>query len=245
MFLFLSVLAMYGMERRWRLWNIVAIIGLATATRIAGTALLLPLAVHVCRTTGAARRAAVTFAALLPLALSGVLGFVLYQQWAFGQPLAFVKTQDFWHHHVPEDLSDKILGLASLEPVWSAYLPSSPGYAGCFDDPAPALLNLQFANPVFFVIAVSLVFAGAWKDWLSGSEILLSAGLILISYAAKGFEMCMASQGRFVAAAFPIYLVMGNILVRLPWPCAAIILVLFATYLAVYSGMLASGYVLI
>ena len=73
----------------------------------------------------------------------------------------------------------------------------------------------------------------------------MSVGLILIPYVAKGFEMCMASQARFVAAVFPIYLVLGNILSRLPRPWAATILVFFGVYLAVYSAMLAAGYVLI
>ena len=47
LFLFLTVLAMYGMERNWRLWGIAAVVGLATATRFTGVALLLPLAMHV------------------------------------------------------------------------------------------------------------------------------------------------------------------------------------------------------
>ncbi len=245
LFLFLTVLAMYGMERNWRLRGIAAVVGLATATRFTGVALLLPLAMHVWRRAGSTRHAVATLAALMPLALGGLLLFVLFQQLAFSEPLGFIQTQDFWRHRLPEDLSDKILGLASWEPVWSVYIPSWPGYAGCFGDPAPALLNLQFANPIFFVGAAALVFAGAWKDWLSRSETLLSVGLILIPYVAKGFEMCMASQARFVAAVFPIYLVLGNILSRLPRPWAATILVFFGVYLAVYSAMLAAGYVLI
>jgi len=245
LFLFLTVLALYGMERNWRQSHIAAVVGLATATRFAGLALLLPLAMHVWRTAASAGRAAVLYAALMPLALSGLLVFVLFQQLAFGEPFGFIKTQYFWCNHMPEDLSDKILSLVSWEPVWSAYIPSWRGYAGCFNDPAPALINLQFANPIFFVGAAALVFAGAWKGWLSLTETLLSAGLILIPYVAKGFEMCMASQGRFVAAAFPIYIVLGNILSRLPRLCATAILALFGVYLAVYSAMLAAGFVLI
>ncbi|MGO9114596.1 MAG: mannosyltransferase family protein [Thermoguttaceae bacterium] len=245
LFLFLTVLAMYGMERNWRLWHIAGVVGVATATRFVGVALVLPLAVHVWRTAGSMRRAAAALAALMPLALSGLLLFVLFQQLALGEPFGFIKTQDFWRSRMPENLSDKILSLASWEPVWSAYIPSSPGYTGCFNDPATTLFSLQFANPIFFVGAAALVFAGTWKGWLSRSETLLSVGLILIPYAAKGFEMRMESQARFVAAVFPIYLVLGNILNRLPRPWVIAILLLFGTYLAIYSAMLAAGYVLI
>ena len=46
-FLFLVLLAMYGMERRWPLAGIALVAGLATAARPVGVAVLLPLAMHV------------------------------------------------------------------------------------------------------------------------------------------------------------------------------------------------------
>jgi hypothetical protein len=264
MFVFLTLLAMYGMTRNWRLAWIAAIVGLATATRLVGVALLLPLSGYAwyssgqgsaaCGTfvvTGGARRVAdglrriACVVASMAAGLSGLLACMAYQWFAFGNPLAFVKAQDAWRHRVPDDLFDKLAGLASWDPLWLAYIPGSPGYARLLDDPAPAMFSLQFANPVFFVGAAALVFAGAWKGWLSRGEIALAAGLILIPYAAKGFEMCMASQARFVAAAFPIYIVLGHILSRLPRPGAIAILALFGAYLAIYSAMLAAGYVLI
>jgi preprotein translocase subunit SecG len=260
MFVFLTLLAMYGMTRNWRLAWIAAIVGLATATRLVGVALLLPLSGYAWQSSGqgsaacvagGARRVADTLHRMacvvvsIALGLSGLLAYMAYQWCAFGDPLAFAKTQDFWRHRVPDGLFDKILGLASWDPLWLAYIPGSPGYARLLDDPAPALISLQFANPVFFAGAVALVLVGAWKRWLSRAEIALAAGLILIPYAAKGFEMCMASQARFVAVAFPVYIVMGNILNRLPRPGSIAILAVFGTYLAIYSAMLAAGYVLI
>jgi len=68
------------MERKWRLWYVAVVVGLATVTRLTGVALLLPLAMHVWRIAGSGRRAAATFAALMPLALGGLLMFVLFQQ---------------------------------------------------------------------------------------------------------------------------------------------------------------------
>jgi hypothetical protein len=306
MFLFLTVAAMYGIERKWPWWLVAAIAGLATATRFVGIALLAPLVGYAwggergagsgeqgvgSREQGAGsgeqgegkrgtgRLQSIVFGtpttattmstwcptwcptwcatwcpvpatlgrvgAAIAIALSGLLAYMAYQGFAFGEPLAFAKAQDFWQHRGPEDVVDKILSLASFDPLWLAYIRGSAGYAGLTRDPAPALFSLQFANPVLFVGAVALVIVGAWKGWLSWPEILLSAGLILVPYAGKGFEMCMASQGRFVAAAFPIYIVLGNLLIRLPRPWAVAILAVFGTYLAIYSAMLAAGYVLI
>jgi hypothetical protein len=283
MFVFLTVAAMYGIERKWPWWLVAAIAGLATATRFVGIALLLPLVGYAgsreqgagrseqgagSREKGEAKRETgrlqsivfgtpttstwcpvpstlVRVAVSIVIGLSGLLAYMAYQGFAFGEPLAFAKAQDFWRNRMPEDVLDKILSLASFDPLWLAYIPGSPGYAGHIRDSAPALFSLQFANPVLFVGAVALVVVGAWKGWLSWPETLLSAGLILVPYAGKGFEMCMASQGRFVAAAFPVYIVLGNILIRLPRPWAIAILAVFGTYLAIYSAMLAAGYVLI
>ena len=47
LFLFVTILAMYGMARQWPLWAIASVVGLATATRFAGVALLLPLGIHI------------------------------------------------------------------------------------------------------------------------------------------------------------------------------------------------------
>ena len=48
-FLLLAILAMYAMLRRWPLWAIALIVGLATAARPVGVALLAPFAIHIWR----------------------------------------------------------------------------------------------------------------------------------------------------------------------------------------------------
>jgi hypothetical protein len=48
-FLCLAILAMYTMVRRWPLWVISLVIGLATAARPVGVALLTPFAIHIVR----------------------------------------------------------------------------------------------------------------------------------------------------------------------------------------------------
>ena len=48
LFLFLTILCLYGMERRWPLVVIALLIGLTTAARLVGVALIPPFILHVC-----------------------------------------------------------------------------------------------------------------------------------------------------------------------------------------------------
>ncbi|OYV82987.1 MAG: hypothetical protein B7Z73_16640 [Planctomycetia bacterium 21-64-5] len=57
-FLFVAILAMYAMLRRWPFWAITLVVGTATATRPVGLALLAPFAIHVWRRTLAAHESA-------------------------------------------------------------------------------------------------------------------------------------------------------------------------------------------
>jgi hypothetical protein len=55
----------------------------------------------------------------------------------------------------------------------------------------------------------------------------------------------MASQGRFVAAAFPMYIVMGELLRRIPQPWSTLVVAPCAFLMGVYSALFAAGFVLI
>jgi hypothetical protein len=52
----------------------------------------------------------------------------------------------------------------------------------------------------------------------------------------------MGSHGRFAAAVFPVYIVIGRILAILPIAVSGAILGLSAALMALYSGMFAAGY---
>jgi hypothetical protein len=67
---------------------------------------------------------------LLPLACWGLLAYMAYQQAAFGDPLAFVKTQGHWTMREPADLTERIVSLATFEPIRAVYDPSSRCYWG-------------------------------------------------------------------------------------------------------------------
>jgi hypothetical protein len=162
-----------------------------------------------------------------------------------GTPFAFAQTQEHWGMRPPVNAATKALILASAEPVWSAYVPGSAGHWSRLEPGVHPLLSLHFFEPLYFVAALVLVYVGALKRWLNAYEVLLAFGLLLLAYAGKGYEMTMASQARYTTVVFPIYIVMGQILARLPWWAAGGVLAVMATYMGIYSAMWAAGHVVI
>jgi hypothetical protein len=247
LFVFLCMLALYGIKRGWRPWVIALVCGAATATRPVGVALLLPLAWYLWTERLRNRHdfgAILKSGLLCALACGGLLAYMAYQQAAFGDALAFAKTQKHWTMGDAPS-GNKLLALFTLEPIWSVYVPDSPGYWAKKVPTIEPLFNLQAANPIYFLIAVGLVAYGAWRRWLNVYEVLLSIGLIAIPYVTRSYEMCMASQGRFVAAVFPMYIVMGELLRRIPDPWSTLVVAPSAFLLGIYAALFAAGFVLI
>lgn len=244
-FLFVTLLTLYAMRRQYPTIVIALLAGLATAARPVGVALLLPLADHVWQRTRHAGRFVGRMAYLGPVACWGLIAFMAYQYAAFDEPLAFAKTQALWHDRPLVSPLEKAQALATLEPLWSVYVPSSPAYWRNHARDESAVFSLQFANPLFFVAAAGLLALGAQRRWLSRPELLLSAGLLLIPYVSRSYEMCMASQGRFTAVIFPVYIVLGHLLARAPAWASGVCYAVCAVFLAGYAAHFAAGYFLI
>lgn len=257
-FLLLAVLAMYAMLRRWPPWMVALIVGLATAARPVGIALLAPFAIHLSRRFAGRGAASARFVFYLPLACWGLLAFLAYQGWEFGDVFAVFKAHDHWRIRAAVPWPQKVVALVTLEPVWSVYDPRSPAFWGDFDTHQVPWFSLQFANPLFFLCAAGLLAVGAWprdrscgasaegenrrRSYLSLEEISLSFAMLLIPYLTRAYEMGMGSMGRFVAVVFPTQLVIAELLFRLPAAARTTILVLSGFLLATYSGMYAAGY---
>jgi hypothetical protein len=176
---------------------------------------------------------------------------MVYQQAVFGDALAFAKTQTHWTMRVipfgqPSTTTiEKVRDLILLEPLWAVYVPSSNAYWKHRAGSIEPLFNLQLANPIYFIIAIGFIAYGAKRRWLNAYEILLSIGLIVIPYVTRGYEMAMASQGRFMAAVFPMYIVMGELLRRLPSPWYVLFVAPAAILMAIYAALFAANYVMI
>jgi hypothetical protein len=230
------------MQQKSPLPLVAVVVGLTTACRPVGVALLMPFLLHLWRSSEGASDFVMRCITLLPLACWGILAFMFFQYATFGDSFAFVKTQQYWAFRTPTFGIDKWLALLSWEPIWLTY---DPTCAECFwknwPPPCP-LFNWQFMNPIYFVGAAILVGVGVWRRWLSSAELLLSVGLLALPYVTKAYEYGMNGHGRHAAAVFPIYLVAGRLLAELPRPVAAGILVVSGFFMAAYASMFAAGY---
>jgi hypothetical protein len=236
-FLLLTVLALYGMERRWPALPLGLVIGLATATRLTGLALIPAFLLYLWRGSSAWRRWATKAAWAAPLACWGIAAFMLYQWAEFGDPLAFVKAHSFWRVRPAASTGDKIVALLSLEPVSERFDPASPLFWKKTDSLVPVVLSYTAADVILFLTVGAALVAGGLLAWLSWQEWLTGAALLLIPYAGRAYEMCLTSAGRFAAVAFPVYLVFGHVFLRLRLSLSTTALVLWAVWLACFSAM--------
>lgn len=241
LFLLCIVAALYGLERRWPLWIVAVIAGFATATRSVGVALLLPLAIQAWQTSNDWRHF-VRQAWVFPLACWGVGAYMAYQAWAFDDPLTFVRTQENWNIRPKLPLTERMYELLTLQPVWSVFNSNSSCYWAKHTSEINPLFSLHFANPIFWAAAVGLVCLGAWKRWLTPNEISVAAALLLVPYFLRGHEMCMAGMGRFAMVAFPVYLVVGKALAKLPMVVAIGLLGICGFLMGAYSALFAAWY---
>jgi hypothetical protein len=240
-FLALSIAAMLLIAKGRPWWLCAAVIGLATAARPVGVALLAPLAIVIWRRTiGAQRWIAVP--AGLAMGCWGLLAYMAYLHVQFGNAFAFAEAQMEWRIRDPIPLAQHLFALATLEPIWTVFDPASPAYWGNPRWSSPFWCNLNLINPVVFAAAVVMLTIGKFRSWLNWEELALAAGLLFIPYVTRGYDMGMISMGRFVSVVFPLYLVVGHILVRMPGPLAAVLLSLAAVWLAIFSAQFAAGY---
>jgi hypothetical protein len=240
--LLLTVLSLYAMERGWSLLLTAVIVGVATAVRPVGIGLLLPFLFYLRKRSQTVPGFVARCAYLVPLGCWGLAAFILYQQIAFNEPLAFALCQLECKNRELLPLPQRLLALAILEPIWAVFTPSSVCYWGRHDLNVLPVFSLYVANPIFFVLTVVLVTAGALKRWLSSYETALAVSLLAIPYVSRGHEMCMASSGRYAAVVFPAYLVLGQLLARLPRVVAILLLVASGLLLGIYSAKFALWY---
>jgi hypothetical protein len=265
MFVFLAILALLGMKRRWPVIVIALIIGAATATRATGVALVPAFAYHLWRMRAPsplagegrgegqsitpspkALRLSTQDSALRTFAIAlscwGILAFTVYQWSAFDEPFAWARAHSHWRLFPDPSLGQKLLSLITLEPVWSMFLPDSPRYWAKWEWHDNPFFSLVLANPILFVFSVAVITIGALNRWLTAPEILLSAGLLLIPYGGRGYENLMLSTARFSAVVVPVYLVLGNVLSQVPNQLGVLLLTANSFFVSFYSAMFARGY---
>ncbi len=259
MFLCLLILAMYGIRRVWPSYIIALIIGLSTATRSTGIALLGPFILHLWRLRRSKvskfpsstlkwrlRSTASAMVFLIPrctVACWGIVAFMGYQWSKYGDPAIFVKVQSAFRAREPEqDIGRWIMDLITFEPVRSTYDTGSACYWGNTGPHVAWIVSLPFANPLYFMAVIVLLAVGGLSRWINSKEVVLGALLLVIPYVVQTSRQGMMSQARFSVVAFPIYIVLGQLLCRVPRPVAIYALLVCTYLLCVYTWLFMSGY---
>jgi hypothetical protein len=244
-FLFLVVvLVLFGIARNWPLPVLALLVGLGTAVRPSGAALLFPLALFLLpRSKDRPIRIAQT--AWLVVGCWGILAFMAFGWLSYGDAIAFAHAQAKWHvrPHVP--LGEKLVAVLTFGAIRGVYSESSPFYWGRFLRMGPAVFNLYFANSIYFAGTILAVAVGAWKGWLNRFEVALAVGLVGIPYVAHNYETTMMATGRYMTTVVPTYLVLGYLLRRLPVAVTVGLAGVSAFLLGAYSAMFGMGYWLI
>lgn len=264
LFLFLGLLVFYGLRRGWRMELLALIVGLSTATRAVGFVFALPVIWEAGRQLFwlNGNKLNLPKAAPLPttryrfywplqgarflliagLCFWGITAYMFYQYQAFGEPFAFIKTQAHWGDRAVPDFWTYLALLARCEPFFATYDPNSVCYWRNFVPNENPLFSMAFANPIWLAIAVVLVMVGTMKGWLSRSEWIVAALLILIPYVLQGYRMSMHSQARFTSVVFPIYIVLGQLLARLPNWLVVVLTLLSISLFMIYAAHFAAWY---
>ncbi len=205
---------LYGMKRRWSLGLLALLAGAATGTRPVGVMLLPVFVWHVWETADA-RRDLLRGLCWTPIAVWGLLAYMLFLGLTCGDPWLFAHNQSVW---VFKALSwrQKFVELVTFEPIWGCYLPSSRHYWQGLREHTTVWNSLDFWNPLYFVASGGLLVLGARRGWLCRREQLLGWLLLLFPYVMIGAENSMQSQARFTVVNLPLYLVLANVTVRQP-----------------------------
>ena len=240
LFLLLSVSCLLAISRNSPCWLAAVIAGAATGTRSVGVALLLPLVWDWWQRSDNWKGFLGRSVVLGPVACWGLISFMVFQHAAFDDAFAFVKTQNHWSQRPDISWPYKFMTLASFEPIWTNYLPSSPSYWARHEYIASPFFSLQFWNPIYFVTCAGLVAYGAWKKWLTTPEWLLSIGLLGIPYVMQSYRMMMLGHGRFTCVVFPMYIVLGRLMAKWPAPVTAIVCTLMGIQLFYWSALFAA-----
>jgi hypothetical protein len=182
----------------------------------------------------------------IPLALIGcwgLLAFLAFQQRQFGTPLAFAKAQLVWRVRETHPTSiQRVVNLLTLESVRHAYLRGNPLYWNRFSPHGVPVLSFLFVNPLFFLATGVLLLLGIYQGWLDRLEASLGLTMWLFTYVVQAERQGMYSQARFTAAILPVYLVLGQLLARVPRRMAIALMMLSGALFACYAALFTAGY---
>lgn len=242
-FLFFLLLAMYGMVCEWRAWFIALVVGLTTAVRPVGIALVPAFVLYLWKTRASERDFFKHSLQLLPLCVWGIGAYVAYQWYEFDEPFAFVKTQIHWFERMPSvSLWQRFMDHLTLEPFWRVYDADHPCYWGNDQPQLFPLFSMQFMNPLIVLSTWGLVGWGCYRKVIDSRETLVSFVLLAIPYLTHAQRACCSSEARYASVVFPFYIVLGCLLNQLPSVLSSVLLTIMAVFLAIYTSLFVQWY---
>lgn len=242
LFVLLAAIVLLGLQRRWPVTTVALLIGASVSVRLVGIALIPALFVTVVTDRISMQQKVKRLIISLPLCCWGLGAYMVFLWHHLDEPFAFSKAQAMFCLRAPVSPVEHWYRLVTWEPIFSNYLSSSDAYWGRHESRLPALLSLQFANPIWFVLAVVSVIGGWIRNQISDSEFAFGLSLLCVSYVGRAEEFCMGSQARYAISVLPVYLVIGKVLAR--WPPAVVLgaAVVAISLLTTYSALFAAWY---
>ena len=180
---------------------------LAAATRNTGVLLLIPLVYLWLRNRSEFGWRGVWDLALVP---AGLLGYMVFLWYEFGEPLMFAKAQTTgW---VYRELTNP---LATLEKAWTSAAEGlkyvlDPATLFLEQSPIPALGAANAVNLIFLVLF--LVLMGIGFAFLPPGLSVYTFLVILPALLMPGTQQPLVSLPRFLLGAFPLFFVLGYLL---------------------------------
>jgi hypothetical protein len=245
LFLALLMLVLYGLHRSARPTMIAFFVGLATATRPLGVALIPSIAIHEWKRRTGIRSFALRMLFLIPLSSWGILAYMGYLYVQYKDPIAFAHAQKIWRLRPESSLMDRAVSLIALEPIRAIYDSNNRFHWEKISRTSNPILTLRSVDSCYFLAAGALIVYGAIKRRLSSHEVVVSALLLLIPYGTIGYEQYMQSMARYSTTAMPIYMVLGLILIRTPIPVLAFLTAISGFLLGIDTALFSAWFLLI
>ena len=213
--LFLLIIAFFLLLKRDRFFLAAACAGLAAATRPTGIVLALPLLWQLWRLNSDGRKRRIVYAvACVVIATSGLWLYVLYLWLSFQSPFAFITGQQAWFNE------SKVGDYSYLTRLLLPFR-----FLGSMLRAGPYPISFE---PWFFFsfFVLTIVF----RKKLPATYTLFTLGILLVPYFAFGGIFRMRSFTRYAMLAFPVFIVMADLLKDKRW--------LFITLTAIFAALM-------
>jgi hypothetical protein len=245
LFFLLLVIEFSLIRRNFNPYWIAAAAGAASATRITGICLYIPVVVYAFSWYGGfSSRFTLHIIPITVCALSGVILWMLAQKYYLGNALAFVTAQQHWQLRDPKYFSsDTLLFLLRGEPFWAVIGPSGHDFhRGITPNSTVLLFDWDWVNVISIMGMLSLIVLGIRAGWINRYEVGFAFAMLLFVYCLQGPRAGVASGARYMSVILPGFTVAGQLLYRgRPW-MSCIVLSVAAVFLALFSACYVAGY---